>query len=578
MNVPRVFICYYPGTTQDKEQQLVRQLFDDLRASGTEVITDAGRNTDEDFSQYIARSLPICQWIIFVQSAETLQHTRTRTIFTAAHKLAEQQDTELLRLIPTPTETVQGPYEWAELNTINIALDYPKALEKLLFILSLGDTNSLDSIEVPENSRLPKRISNFTSQPATYDRPLAPPPRMVRLRDMPYTIGRKNMFIGSIALASLIVLASLIIVLVNVFRPKPPAPVPNPIVGNAYFTSSELFDYNGTKGANDGINVILNNLTAPHTDKSYYVWLLPDVQAGEANTIPMGKLSDIQNNIATLSYVSPTHNNLLALGSRILITEESSAVPPSTPTTDKSMWRYYSEIPQGNSPGMQMGGNSGSMNMAGGTQLDHLRHLLYQDPNLQNKDLNINLQGGVAFWFHQNLQRVMIQAKDARDKGNATTTKNAAIKILDYIDGTKYVSRDVPPKTKLLVDGKIARIALLTLDSEHENPAGFDRLMGHHLTGLIEAPDVTPDEKQQINQVNTALNRIVDRLGQIHTDASKLVANPNDTNSLNDLYTQSTNAYYGQFDPATGDRTGGAIWLYDHIQHLSSFTVKKYSA
>ncbi|GER89476.1 hypothetical protein KDW_36380 [Dictyobacter vulcani] len=218
------------------------------------------------------------------------------------------------------------------------------------------------------------------------------------------------------------------------------------------------------------------------------------------------------------------------------------------------------------------------MNMSGKTQLDHLRHLLYQDPTLQNKDLNINLQGGVAFWFHQNLQRVMMQAKDARDKNNVNTTKNDAIKILDYIDGTQYVSRDVPPKTKILVDSKIARIALLTLDSEHEKPTGFDRLMGHHLTGLIEAPAITADEKQQINQVNAALNRIVDMLGQIHNDATKLVANPNDTNSLDDLYTQSTNAYYGQFDSATGDRTGGAIWIYDHIQHLSSFTVKKYGA
>lgn len=578
MNVPRVFICYYPGETQDEGQQLIGQLFSDLRASGTEVITDAGRNTDEEFSQYIVRTLPTCRWIIFVQTAKTLQNARTRMIFTNALKLAEQQDAELLRIIPTTIETVQGPDEWAELNTINIAQDYPKALEKLLFMLSIGDTSSLHDIETPENPFLPKRISHFSSPPPSYDRPLAPPPRMVMFRDMPYTIGRKNMIIGSVVLVSLIIFAGIIAVLIPVLRPKPPLPVPNPIVGHAYFTSSELFDTNGQKGAEDGIDVILNNLTSPTSDKSYYVWLLPDAQTGEANTIPMGKLSDINNNIATLSYVSPTHTNLLGLGSRILVTEESSTIPPGTPTTDRSMWRYYAEIPQGNSSNASMNGSNNSMNMSGGSQLDHLKHLLYMDPALQDTNLNINIQGGIAFWFHQNTQRVMLLTKDAHDNHNSTQTKTDAIKILDYIDGSQYVSRDVPKKTKLLVDANASRIALLTLDSEHENPAGFDRLMGQHLTGLVEAPGITPDQKQQINQINSALNQIVDMLSQIRTDAIKLIANPNDMNSLDDLYIQSINAYNGQFDPVTGNRIGGAIWLYDHIQHLCSFTLKKYGA
>ncbi|GCE06551.1 hypothetical protein [Dictyobacter aurantiacus] len=579
MDIPRVFICYYPGETPDAGQSLLRQLFNDLRAAGTEVITDAGRNTDEDFYQYITRSLPTCQWIMFAQTAETLQHPRTRAIFTAAQRLTEQQQSEILRIIPTPTETVQAPQEWSELNTINIALDYPKALEKLLFILSLGDTGSLHTIEAPEQTRLPKRISHFSTPSPTYDRPLAPPPRMAVLRDMPYTIGRKNLMIGSIALASLIVLASVIVVLINVFRPQPAPPPPNLVAGNAYFTSSELFNSDGTKGANDGLNVTLNNIAPPPANKSYYVWLLADSQASEANTVLMGKLPDISDHSATLSYVSPTHNNLLALGSRILITAENSSIPPSTPTTDKSMWRYYAEIPQGNSgsSAMNMGGDNGdSMNMAAGTQLDHLRHLLYQDPTLQNKDLNVDLKGGIAFWFQQDIQEVMLLSRDARNKNNPATTKYDVTKILDYIDGYKYVAQDVPRGTKLLVDQKTSRIGLLTLDPEHENPTGFDKLMGHHLTGLIEAPQITPDQKQQINQINVNLNRIVDMLTLIRSDATKLATNPNDKTTLDDLYTQGCNAYYGAYDPGSGNRMGGAIWLYDHIQHLSSFTVKKY--
>ena len=172
----------------------------------------------------------------------------------------------------------------------------------------------------------------------------------------------------------------------------------------------------------------------------------------------------------------------------------------------------------------------------------------------------------------------MLLAKDARESGQSATIQSDTIKILDYIDGSQYVSRDVPANTPLMADPTASRLGLLTLDSEHENPTGFDRLMGHHLTGLTEAGGTTASEKSQIAQINAAVNQIVDTLALMRTESTSLLANPNSGNTLDNLYMQSLNVYYGQFDPATGNRQGGAIWVYDHIQHLSHFTITKYGA
>ena len=86
MNIPRLFICYYPNNEQGTDQQLIQQLIADLRNAGAEIIYDEGKNSDTEFLQLLARELPTCQWVIFAQTAETLQAPRANIVFNTARK------------------------------------------------------------------------------------------------------------------------------------------------------------------------------------------------------------------------------------------------------------------------------------------------------------------------------------------------------------------------------------------------------------------------------------------------------------------------------------------------------------
>ncbi|GCE10542.1 hypothetical protein [Tengunoibacter tsumagoiensis] len=570
MNVPRVFVSYYPPREPNLEQQLVQQLIADLRAAGAEVIVDGGRDTDEEFFQFIARELPTCQWVFFVQTLETLQAPRTRMLFSAGLKLKDQQGLQgLLRIIPSATETVPAPPEWADLTTYNLGQDYPKVLERLLFTLTQGSTGELSVNEIaPATPALPiKRVSHFSSPPPSYDRPLAPPPRLLKFKDMQYAISQRTKWILLVTISSLAIFVLIFSIVYNLLH-QPQSP--NPVVGYAYFTSSELFDDSGTKGVCDGITVILNNLNPPSSSNNYYAWLLPDNAHSEANVLSIGTLT-YKNGIAQLTYSSPVHDNLLN-HSRLLVTEESNTVTPSNPSPDKGTWRFTAEIPQSANSSMDMSGNNASMDMSSATQIDHMRHLLYGDPVLKK----LNLQGGSTYWFRRNTMHIMQLAKDSRDTPNYSQTN--AVKILDYIDGSQYVQPDVPQGTPLLADPHASQVGLLTRDQEHAQPQGYVNYLGVHLNGLINTPGTTNDERKQVFQINSALSQTEAQLNTIRQDAIKLANRTDDSNTLNDLYANSMNMYYGAFDPVSGNRQGGAIWIYDHIQHLALFTVTKYGA
>jgi hypothetical protein len=612
MYIPRIFICYYPNNEQGTDQQLVQQLITDLRNAGAEIIYDEGKNSDAEFLQLLARELPTCQWVIFAQTTETLQAPRANIVFNTARKLIEQEALKgTMRIITASNDDSQRlPAGWEEMKAYDLRVDYPKALEKILFAFSMDDSGSVPVYNEPtivqappqpqlQNSVLPveslppppvpqRSSSHFSSPPPTYDRPLAPVPRSARFNTLQYSINRKFLFItGTIVLIAIVLFASISVYL-SVTKSTP---APNPIAGYAYFTSSGWTNGNGITGINDGLQIKLNNISAPPSGSSYYAWLLSDDQQSEANPLPLGSLQ-FQNGIAQLSYPSDPHDNLLSQHSRLLITEESSSVPPQSPSSNKEQWLYYAEIPQ-NASGMNMG--SDTMSEGSMSQLDHLRHLLYNDPKLQK----LNLQGGVSYWFHQNTEAILQAAESARTTRSESNINTAVRLILDYIDGKNYVQQDVTGGVPELADQPNSQVGLLNIDTENEDPPGYVTYMGNHLTGLTNAPGATDSEKSQIFQIGTALNNVGLNLKTIRNDAKNLIAelnslpkaNPKDKhyhepilntndgiNTLNDMYAQSIAMYYGQYDPTTGNRVGGSLWITDHIQYLAMLTVKKYGA
>ena len=165
----------------------------------------------------------------------------------------------------------------------DLRIDYPKALEKILFAFSMDDSGSFPIYTTPTTVQTPpqqqqdsvqpaaslpplppvtqRSSSHFSSPPSTYDRPLAPVPRSARFNTLQYSINRKFLFIaGTIILVAIVLFASISIYL-SVTKTEPAS---NSIAGYAYFTSSGWSDGNGIKGIDDGLQISLNNIPPPY--------------------------------------------------------------------------------------------------------------------------------------------------------------------------------------------------------------------------------------------------------------------------------------------------------------------------
>jgi len=128
-------------------------------------------------------------------------------------------------------------------------------------------------------------------------------------------------------------------------------------VGHAFYVSSgQLAE--GSQGIADQLQVDLQNVKVPPPGKSYYLWLLPDKDTtpkpdllGPAPIHPpillTNNLSVQQNGIVHYEYLGDAqHNNLLSASSRLLITLEDTGKNPANPSTDRTTWVYYAELPQ----------------------------------------------------------------------------------------------------------------------------------------------------------------------------------------------------------------------------------------
>ncbi|HEU5228639.1 MAG TPA: hypothetical protein VFU49_12565 [Ktedonobacteraceae bacterium] len=583
MPIPRVFISHY--TTEETQQsfQILTQLIADLRTAGAEVVTNGGRSSVEHFTYTLNHELPQCQWLLLIQTPEALHSSQVQTTVNTAIQLVSQQHMQgIIRLATSPVNTQEIPMAWSALTTIDIGQDYPRALEKVL--LALGISGPIT------NTRLqaaPPPAPPFAMSP-TYDRPPVSSSRFAPLaataafiEDIKSGHASRQQRLLLVLVASLLLVTILGTTLFAFLHPSSPTASNHPIVhppavtvfGHAYFLSSGLLNANNTQGLNDEIQLDLNNLTPPTTGNAYYVWLLSDKNNfDEATTRLLGTLT-LHGNAAHLKYTNPSHTNLLANGSRLLVTEESASVPPISPSPEKSASRYYAEIPQVPNPTDTVDHYS---------DLDHLRHLLVNDPTL----LKLNLPGGLNVWFFQNVQKVHEWATAAQgDTKDPQLIHSLLVRILDYLDGSNYVQRDVPPGTPILVDPQIARVALLTTDPENQQPPGYVSHLGKHLGALIGSPYSTQQQNTLAGKIDAELNKVNASLLLVQKDTRQLV-HMTDTQLLaqtavpllDDLVTQADNAYIGRVNASTGNRDGGAVWIYDHIQQLAVLTITKFSA
>ena len=336
-----------------------------------------------------------------------------------------------------------------------------------------------------------------------------------------------------------------------------------PVVGHVFFASSGNISQNGPQGIVDELTIDLHNIPPPPAGKSYYAWLLGDSNdSEEAQPILLGKISVDHGTIHYPYSSDQQHDNLLANTSRFLITAEDATISPIFPSTDSSAQLYHATIPQTPSASDHY------------SLLDHLRHLLAEDPKLKR----LGLHGGLDIWLLRNTKQLSQWASDARQ--NQAMIRQSIVDILYYLDGQACVQSDlqgVPQETpKAPENGTItntARVALLQLCGQLPAP-GYLVHIGVHLNGIIHAPGATADQMKLVNQVTTEIDHLHLLLEKMHHDAQQLVkmtdaqlSQPAAQLLLHDLATSADAAYNSQ------STNPGAQQINDDIQRLTTLDV-----
>lgn len=347
------------------------------------------------------------------------------------------------------------------------------------------------------------------------------------------------------------------------------------IAGQAFFVSSGILNQSSNQGIADALQLDLQNLPDPHAGSSYYAWLLNDNDAN-TNALPilLGTLA-VKNGHANISYPGDAlHSDLLAQYSRLLVTEESTSPPPTNPSLDTTTWRYYAAFPRTPNPADTI--NHFSV-------LDHLRHLLAEDPKLKG----VGLTGGLDIWLFRNTTKVLEWSGSARDAYNAQDTglmRRQLVRILDYLDGSQFISNENIPPDLVSVENDpaiahVARVALLQ-SSPTQQPPGYLRHIGTHLLEITESPGVTPDQQRLARQISDATSNVQAWLTAVQKDAQTLLRmtpeqlkQPGVQTILNDLFTQANAAFVGQTDPNTNQVREGVAQIHYNIQRLATFTI-----
>ncbi len=425
-------------------------------------------------------------------------------------------------------------------------------------------------LAIPASTPIPATVPDFLGPPQapgqTAPAPTPAPPVQKR---------RSGWFYTALVAVLLFVLVGSVFGAYLFYNRSTPA-TPLTIVGHAYFVSSGLLSSKSSnQGITDGLEINLQNLPDPQPGKSYYTWLLSNQQI-DFPAVSIGSLP-LHHRQVTMTYSDPQHNNLLANYDRLLITEEDANQLPPNPSLDTNTWRYsavFSTTPNPTDTAQHF------------SLFDHLRHLLSQDPKLKL----VGLGGGLDIWLFRNTSKILEAAGSARDsqKGCSPAPDNAAcafvhrslVRMLDYLDGSTYVARDVPTDTPLYIDPTIARVALLESDIEHQQPPGYLEHIGTHLREITTSPGTTAAQRSLAIRITQAINNVQGRLEAVRTDAVKLekmnnsqLSQPGALSILNDMFTQANYAFVGQFDPNTSTVKDGVVQIHNNIQGLATLDV-----
>ncbi|HEX9130673.1 MAG TPA: protein kinase [Ktedonobacteraceae bacterium] len=347
------------------------------------------------------------------------------------------------------------------------------------------------------------------------------------------------------------------------------------IVGHAYFVSSGLVSPDSRQGITDKLQINLENIAAPQSGKSYYAWLVND-KTLDYQPIYLGPLA-FNNGKLTLFYPGDAvHSNLLAVNSRFLITEQDAVATPTSPSLDPSAWVYYAEFSQ--KKPVPTDPKSYSL-------YDHIRHLLADDPKVKAAGLT----GGLDIWLYRNTQKVLEWSGSARDfwknqnAGSSAFIHRQLTRIMDYLDGSTYVQKDLPGQS-LLADPTISKVGLLTFDPQVQDPPGYLYHVGKHLHEMSVLPETSAAQKALAIQINQAIDGVNLWLRTIRDDVLKLYVMPDaqlfsrdGRTLLDEIATLANYAFAGKVD-SHAQVTPGVVEIHYDIQRMATFDIRACTA
>jgi serine/threonine protein kinase len=398
--------------------------------------------------------------------------------------------------------------------------------------------------------------------------PLAPPSKSRPKR-------RRGILLVALIALALILGGAVLSTFYLLTRPSPNSPFAG--VGHASFESSGAVGDNTNQGLNDELQVDLQNIAPADPGKSYYVWLLPDLNPNPAQNaaVPMllGTLAVNSSGNAHLHYSDPKHTNLLGITSRLLITEESTGSSSRSPSSDQRTWRYFAKFSQTPIP------------FANGSLLDQLRELLYEASGPESRGIH----GGLNIHLFGNTGKVLqsvTSAKAAWSAQDATSLHMQVVRVLDYLEGTTLVKKDLP-KEPLQVDNPILVQVPLITPAQYQNgnfgsPVDYLTAIDHRLLNIKESPDASVEMVQLASQIRDAVGNVTTLLEKVYEDAKQLVnltnaelLLPSSLHILEDMQSQANYAYHGQLGQSA---TEGVVWIYNNAQRLATFDVKACSS
>ncbi len=381
--------------------------------------------------------------------------------------------------------------------------------------------------------------------------------------------GRKGLFIVLLAILILALIGSALGAYFTFFSKGTSTTTTVPEnMGHAYFASSGFISPDSKEGIADEIQINLINVSPSPSGKSYYAWLLNDKNL-DWKPIYLGQLAYNNGTLNLFYHGDAIHSNLLATNSRFLVTEEDASTIPTSPSLDPHTWVYYAEFSQ--IKPVPTDPKSYSL-------YDHIRHLLSDDPKVKAAGLT----GGLDIWLYRNTQKILEWAGSARDSWRFKSVDfihRQLLRIMDYLDGTLYVQKDIPGQG-ILANPNVSKIGLLTFDPLTQDPPGYLYHIGKHLHEITALPQTSAKQKALAIQINQEIDGVNLWMRSIREDVLKLYAmddahltGQDGLTLLDEVATLANDAFVGKVN-TNAQVTDGVVQIHYAIQQLATFDIR----